>query len=193
VRSELHDHPAGDACGPVDQDRLPGLNVERLGHHLVSRQCGNGECCCLCPRGAVGLLGDQACGGDQSIGPAALVAQRQGMGHHAGADGRPLDPRADVDDHTSRLNPERHRRSAPHIPTAGTNELFPVPHPRGPHLDQNLAGLKSRRLGQLEKLHLFPERLDARGSHAYAEIILGSKVPATVSYDAERTRDNACP
>ena len=142
--SELHDHPAGDACGPVDQDRLPGLNVERLGHHLVSRKCGNGKCCCLCPEVRSGLLGDQARGGNQSIGPAALVAQRQGMGHHAGADARPLDLQG------RRRRPHQPPRPRapsaemqPHIPTADTNELFPVPHPRGPHLDQNPPASKS--------------------------------------------------
>ena len=43
VRGELDDHPAGDAAGAVDQDRLTGLNVEHLGHHLLTVSAGTGN------------------------------------------------------------------------------------------------------------------------------------------------------
>jgi hypothetical protein len=42
-RRELDDHPRRDASGAVDQDRLTGLDGERLGHHLLGRQRGDRE------------------------------------------------------------------------------------------------------------------------------------------------------
>ena len=177
VRRELDDHPAGDAAGAVDQDRFTGLNVERLGHHLLSRQRGNGERSRLCPGGVAGLLGHQACWGDQPLGPAALVGQRERMCHHGCAGGGPLDPRADPDDLACGLDAESQGRDAPDVPTAGANELVPVRHAGSLDLDQHLPGFQRRRLRQLEKRHVVAERLDAGGSQAHARIIARSGSP----------------
>ena len=93
------------------------------------------------------------------------------MCHHGCAGGGPLDLRADPDDLACGLHAERQGRDASDVPTAGANELFPVPDAGSLDLDQHLPGFQRRRLRQFEKRHVVAERLDAGGSQAHASII----------------------
>src|SRR5436305_1840302 len=99
------------------------------------------------------------------------------MCHHGCADRGPLDPRADPDDLACGLDAEGQRRDASDVPTAGANELFPVPDAGSLDLDQHLPGFQRRRLRQLEKRDVVAERLDAGGSQAHARIIARSGSP----------------
>ena len=58
---------------------------------------------------------------------------------------------ADRDDQPGRLHAECHRRPGAGIPAAGPDELVPVTHPAGPHLEQHLAGPRRSRLWQLQQ------------------------------------------
>src|SRR5215217_2410089 len=99
------------------------------------------------------------------------------MCHHGYAGGGPLDLRADPDDLACSLYSERQRRGASDVPTAGANELFPVPDAGSLDLDEHLPALQRRRLRQFEKRHGVAERLDAGGSQAHATIIARSGSP----------------
>ena len=111
--------------------------------------------------------------------------------------GCPLgDRRADLDHRARRLDPQRHRRPASHIPAAGTDELVPVARAGGPHLDEHLVvgeGPWVRHLDHLDRgahladpgyLHL---ALLVRGS-----ITLTGSGPATAGATA-RYRPGAAP
>src|SRR6188508_3457735 len=66
------------------------------------------------------------------------------MCHHGCAGGGPLDLRADPDDLACGLYPERQGRDASDVPTAGANELFPVPDAGSLDFDQHLPGFQRR-------------------------------------------------
>ena len=135
-------------------------------------------------RSLVGLFSNQAGGGDQALGPAALVGERERMRHHPCAGGGPFNFGPDPDDLPCCLDAEGQGRSAPHIPTAVADELVPVRHPRGLYLDQHLTGPQRRRLRQLKNLHLAPELLDAGGSHA--DIMAQWRPPSEGEHDDSR-------
>ena len=99
------------------------------------------------------------------------------MRHHGCASGGPLDAGADVDDLPCGLDAEGQGRDAPHVPTAGADELLPVPDAGRLDVDQHLPRLQRRRLRQLEKRHVVAERLDAGGSQAHARIIARAGSP----------------
>jgi hypothetical protein len=92
-----------------------------------------------------------------------LMGQRERMRQHRGTNYGPVDRTADRDDLAGCLDAEGQGRSAPDVPAAGPDDLVPVPHSGGLHLDQHLASLQRRRFRQLKKRHLCPVRLDAGG------------------------------
>ena len=165
VRGQLNEHASGDAAGAVHQHRLPGPDLQRGADGLVGGERRDRQRGSDVERHVGRYGGDVLGGGDEPLGPGALLAQRNRMRGDPVPGPDPGDPVPDGGDEPGGLDAQRHRRADPEIPAPGADELIPVAHSGCPHVDQDLIRAQRPRLRQLEALDLVPELAYACCSH----------------------------
>src|SRR5262245_54576945 len=94
----------------------------------------------------------------------------------------PVDPIAYGRNHAGGLDPERHRRRSPQIPTSSPGEIVPVADTGSSNLDQNLARARCASVRHLQEPHIATEFFDPRDPHY--------RSPAT--YRSSPPRPGAC-
>jgi hypothetical protein len=93
--------------------------------------------------------------GDEQRGPRTAGSQRQGMCHHLISGRYVVDTPNQEQAPCPRFHAKRHRRVASDVPGTSANQLVPVPHACGPHLDQHLASAQGpgfRKLAELDRV-----------------------------------------
>jgi hypothetical protein len=162
---QLHGQSAGDAAGAVHQHPLAVWGGCGRLQRLVGGERGHRERGRLLPWDGGRLARHQRGRREQPLCPRALVAQRHGVGEHLVARYQAGHVLADHGDHTRRLDAQRQRRSAAHVPVACPDELVPVGDPCRMHRDHDLVRRRRRRRCELERAQLAAERVDACGLH----------------------------
>jgi hypothetical protein len=87
------------------------------------------------------------------------------VGEHLVARGEGRHVLAERCDDAGRLDAERQRRSAAHVPAADPDDLIPVANPGCMHRDHDFIRCRRRRRRELEHAHIAAERLDAGRPH----------------------------
>jgi hypothetical protein len=165
VRGQPDQQASGHPARPVDENRLPGTNLQRVTDRLVGGQGGNRQ-----RRGDIEWHagrygGDVPGGGDELLSPGPLLAQRQRVRGNPVAGPGPVHLVSHGDDDPGRLDAEGHRQAHPEVPASCPGNLVPVAHPARVHVNQDLIRPQRARSWQFEKLDLSADPAHSRGSH----------------------------
>jgi hypothetical protein len=176
---QLHGQPAGDAAGAMHQHPLAVRRGCGRCERLVRGERGHRERGRLLPPDDGRLPRDQRGRSQQPLRPRALVPKRHGVSEHLVARCQARHVLADRGDHTRRLDAQRQRRPAAHVPVADADELVPVGDPCRVHRDHDLVRRRRRRRCEFEHAQLAAERVDACGLHPSHRHHLRASWPST--------------